>query len=96
MDELLRQMSAQQLEEWRAYYELEPWGGVRGDLQAGIVASALWNIYRDRRKRSEPFEPGDFVLSFEGEQEPASDQQEPVKQMTPEEVNRVMRMMFGG
>lgn len=96
-------MSAGQLEEWRAYYELEPWGGYRGDLQAGITASALWNIYRDRRKKQEPFTPEDFVLKFESPSPLATLTPTPlppgeggIRKMTAEGINRVLRGMFGG
>jgi hypothetical protein len=61
--ELLQRISSRELSEWMAYYRLEPFGDERGDLQAGIVASAVYNVYRDPRK-TDPFEPRDFLLEF--------------------------------
>ena len=47
-----------------AYYELEPFGEWRGDLQAGIIASTLANVYR--KKGSDPFKPEQFMPKFRG------------------------------
>lgn len=60
-----------------AYYQLEPFGQARGDLQAGIVASAVYNVYRDPAKKSEPFQPQDFVLDFGEPVEDAMREQDP-------------------
>ena len=43
-----------------AYYRIDPFGPVRGDLQAGIVASTLVNLFR---KDADSI-PNDFKLSF--------------------------------
>lgn len=59
-------MSSREFQEWYEFSRLEPLGYVRGDVQAGVVASAIWNIYRDREKRPEPFGPGEFVPRFYG------------------------------
>jgi hypothetical protein len=57
-------MPARMLTEWRAFDGLEPISaGWRGDVQAGIVASTLANIYRDRGR--EAFEVSDFMPRFE-------------------------------
>lgn len=40
-DAFLASMSRRQLLEWEAFYTLDPWGGERDDLHAGIVASAI-------------------------------------------------------
>ncbi len=48
--------------EWRAYYELEPWGEERADLRAGIVASTIANVNRGKGKA---FSPGDFMPEFD-------------------------------
>jgi hypothetical protein len=34
-------MSSRELDEWAAFYELEPFGPARGDVRAGIIAGAL-------------------------------------------------------
>ena len=47
-----------------AYYRIDPFGTERGDLQAGIVASTIANVYR--KKGATPATPNDFRLKFEG------------------------------
>ena len=42
---MLAGMSALDVAEWAAYFELEPWGEDRADLRAGIVASAIANVH---------------------------------------------------
>jgi len=63
--ELLARMSSRELAEWQAYAQLDPFGNERGDLQAGIVASMIANVYRDRKKQRKPFAPADFLPVFE-------------------------------
>jgi hypothetical protein len=52
-------MSQRELEEWKAFYELEPWGTRPADLRAGIVASTVANTAR--RKGAAPFRPKSFM-----------------------------------
>lgn len=47
-----------------AFYQLEPFGPERGDLQAAIVASTVANASRDTKKRRNPFEPSEFMPKF--------------------------------
>lgn len=56
----MAQLTARELDEWMAYYMLEPFGETRHDLQAGIVASTVVNLFGDRKGK--PLNPGDFVL----------------------------------
>lgn len=86
--ELLSTIGSDELAEWMAYYDLEPWGGARGDLQAGIVASVMCNLRRDRRVRPTPFAPADFLLKF------GDDPEEPVQQ-TPEEAFDALSRALG-
>lgn len=55
--------------EWLAYYELEPFGEVRADLRAGIVASVIANANRVKGKA---FSPQDFMPDFGGEKPKAA------------------------
>ncbi len=67
--------------EWQAFDRLEPISlGWRGDVQAGVVASLLANIYRDPRRKPEPFRPEDFMPKFE----------EP-KAQEPEDIYKIFR-----
>lgn len=62
--ELLRRISSRELSEWMAYYGQEPFGDVRADLQAGIIASTIANVNRDPKKQHKGFEPDDFMARF--------------------------------
>lgn len=42
--ELCDRMTADEFALWRAEYAREPWGDIRGDLRAGIVASTIANF----------------------------------------------------
>jgi len=67
--------------EWRAFYELEPWGDDRADLRAGIVASTIANVNRGKGQKA--FNPGDFMPEFD----------KPVrKKQTPAEMAAVMTL----
>ena len=54
-------MSAREFAEWQAYFRIEPFGEGMADLRAGIVASVIANVNRDAKKRSQPYEPLDFM-----------------------------------
>ena len=60
--ELLARVSSQELTDWMAYYALEPFGQERGDLQAGVVASTVYNV--NRGKGDKALAPADFALKF--------------------------------
>jgi hypothetical protein len=55
---MLAEISSAELTEWQAYYDLEPFGDMRGDLRAGIVASTIANVMGDPKK---PMSPSDFM-----------------------------------
>lgn len=61
--ELGRRVSSAEFTDWLAYAEVEPFGPVREDERAGVVASVIANVYRDRKRKPEPFVPGDFFAS---------------------------------
>ena len=48
--------------EWQAFYRLSPWGDERADLRAGIIASTVANVHRDRKSRS--YKPADFIPRY--------------------------------
>jgi len=62
--EMLARMGSKELSEWMAYYRLEPLGELRGDVQMSILAATMANIHRDRKKRSRPFKPAEFMPEF--------------------------------
>jgi hypothetical protein len=54
-------LSAREFAEWQAYFAIEPFGEDMADLRAGIVAATIANVNRDAKKRSQPYEPLDFM-----------------------------------
>lgn len=65
VSELDARMSGNELDEWIAYSRMDPFGGERGDLQAGIIASVIANCNRGRRGRTMKAE--DFMPKFKAE-----------------------------
>ncbi len=59
---MLARIDSAELTDWMAYYRIDPWGGERGDLQAGIVASMVGNV--NLKDGAEPLGPSDFALTF--------------------------------
>lgn len=63
--EMMRRMDARELAEWEILYrKIMPFGPMRGDLQAGIIASLVGNMFRDSKKHRDAYVPSDFVLKF--------------------------------
>lgn len=60
--ELRWRMSAAELHRWWAWYQIEPWGEIRGDLRMGILASALVNMWSAKGRRTTP---ADFLPNFQ-------------------------------
>lgn len=87
VDGMLGEISAEQLSEWAAYFELEPHGPARGDLQAGIVASQIVNMLL--KKGEKPATPGDFLLTFDRDGKPR-------KTLTPAEREERIRAALNG
>ena len=60
--ELYSRLSAVDLAEWEAFYRIEPWGPERGDMQAGIVASAVaaYSLRPPRRL----YRPDEYIMEF--------------------------------
>ena len=61
--EMLSRMGSDELTEWMAYYQLEPFGDYRADYRSGVVASTLANVHRS--KDANPFKPEDFMPFLE-------------------------------
>lgn len=57
---MLARMTAGQLTEWQAFFELEPFGSGRADLRAGVVAAAVANFAFGRKGDAKTFKPSDF------------------------------------
>jgi Protein of unknown function (DUF4035) len=50
------------MDEWRAYYILDPWGPERADLAAGIITAMIANV--NRGKDSKPVSPADVMPKY--------------------------------
>jgi|TARA_R110002020_G_scaffold155495_3_gene336584 hypothetical protein len=71
--ELLARIDSKELSEWMAYYELNPFGTVRDDLQAGIIASTIANVNRGKSDKS--FTPSDFMPYMDKPEQSEGDMQ---------------------
>lgn len=56
----MREMPFPLLMAWFEYYKRDPFGGERGDLQTGILASTLANIHSPKKRLN----PRDFMPKF--------------------------------
>ena len=62
-------MSSDEFADWMLYYEINPFGPKRGDIQAGIIASTVCNVNaaKGRRYAIKDFLP-EFRSSYQREQ----------------------------
>lgn len=68
--ELLARFGADELTEWLAFYQIEPFGDYRADVRSGVVAATFANA--NRGKDAKPFTPEDF-MPFVERPEPVND-----------------------
>ena len=59
VDSMLRELTAEQLSEWAAFYDLEPWGFHEENRRVGVIASTVANMAGKRLKRE--VSPADFM-----------------------------------
>lgn len=65
--ELLSRIDTAELVEWMAFYELEPFGYFRRDLEAAMIAQTIANVNRGKGKQ--PFKLNDFLLKFKADED---------------------------
>lgn len=65
VDEMLRGLTVRQFEEWVDYEQVEPFGAVRENYHAAIVAKTLADIAQAKRQDGKSFTLEDFLLTFE-------------------------------
>ena len=70
--------------EWRALYEVEPWGERRADLRAGIIASTTYNMHRGR---GPALKADDFMPDFDRKPQSVSEMQAKILQQTGAKIN---------
>lgn len=61
---MLRSLTAKQFLEWQAAYEIEEFGDRRADARAAYIVRGLYNIHRDQKKHSLPFDLNEFIADF--------------------------------
>lgn len=66
---MLKLININQLREWEAFAELEPFGPRREDARAAQTSFMLAELHRDRKKRRRPYVLEDFVLDH-GDERP--------------------------
>ncbi len=69
--ELLERIDSRELAEWMAYYTLDPFGSVRTDLNAGVIAATIANA--NKGKNGRPFQPADFMPYVEKSEQSEED-----------------------
>lgn len=68
LDELCQSMTADEFGLWLADYQRDPWGEVRADLRAGIVAAAVTNMAGKTLRQGKTVAPGEFMPRFADEE----------------------------
>jgi hypothetical protein len=61
---MLRSISSRQFLDWMYYDEIDPFGSWREDYRQAEVVTAIYNVNRNPKKRSEPFKTTDFLVRF--------------------------------
>lgn len=62
--ELQQRMGSAEFAAWLAFYQVEPFGELRGDMRAAMVATLTANAHRNAKKKRQPFELSDFLFQF--------------------------------
>ncbi len=57
--QLETRMEARELQEWMAFFAMEPWGAVRADYRSVVVAATLVNV-NGGKKGKKPTQADDF------------------------------------
>lgn len=67
---MLDRMSAREFAAWVVFdRQVEPIGDRRADLRAGGIAATIANVFRDEKKKREPFTPEECALTFRDAEE---------------------------
>lgn len=69
-NELMKRITIDELNDWYAYFEMEPRGDERNDWNAGMIASVIINSIKSIfTKNTNPITPNDCRLKFTKETE---------------------------
>lgn len=83
MRELECSMDSNELTEWAAYAQLDPFGGIRGDYHAAIITSNLMNAHA-----------GKIVVKVK-DLMPEFGPAKPTPRMTPQQIHAALAARFG-
>jgi hypothetical protein len=80
-----------QFNEWRTYWELEPWGEEREDMRNAHVVATLLNIFA-RKRHPSPWKMAEVLLHFGGDEEVEAAKADPVAAR--EKIRRTMELLM--
>lgn len=60
LGELETGMSWAELQRWKKFFSVEPWGAYRDNMHAGIIAAAAWGPHIKKGKKGPTWK--DFIL----------------------------------
>jgi hypothetical protein len=66
---MLADMTYESFVEWQTYFRAEPFGEMRADLRIGNLCALVANLFRDEKKRPDPYTAADFVLFRERDED---------------------------
>jgi hypothetical protein len=73
--EMLSRMDSSEIDEWLEYFKIDPFGTLRDDYNAGLIASMIMN--QNRQKESDKvFQPTDFMYCMKDLVPSNSDEQQ--------------------
>lgn len=59
------QIPREEMTEWIAFWQLEPFGSSFEEYRAALVASVLAEVNRNHKKRGRPFSPSEFMTDWD-------------------------------
>jgi len=60
-DQLIKCLTARQLNEWLAYDQIEPFGEIRQEIRHGQQMALMCNLKRDSKIKPQPYTPREFM-----------------------------------
>lgn len=64
------QIPREELTEWEAFWQLEPFGSWFNEYRSALVASVIAEVNRNKKKRGKPFSPSEFMNEWGDKDEP--------------------------
>lgn len=89
---MLEEMSIGDLLEWRAFDQVEPIGGQRGDWQAAAVCAQIANIAAIQRGGTFRSKPVDWLMEYGDEKPPMKVEEKKPQQKSWQELKFIARM----